>query len=92
MRHGYAVPFDAPAGTLRFAYPGALTPGSWPAEALRPANSMLFTSSDLGNGVFLSAGTGFGRSSNAGAPAATLGSSPGAVKHSGTSVAIKLSF
>jgi len=46
----------------------------------------------LGNGMFLSAGTGYGHST-AGAPAAGLGSSTsGDAKHSGPSVAVKLSF
>ena len=58
-----------------------------------PSLSALFIRSDLGNGVFLSAGTGYGSHSLAGAPAASLGSgSPGGQKHGGASVALKLSF
>jgi hypothetical protein len=58
----------------------------------RATASAMFTTSDLGNGMFLSAGTSFGRT-GAGAPAAGLSSNlSGDGKHSGPSLAIKLSF
>jgi len=75
-----------------FQYSSMLTPSGNLNEFARPYSSVLFTSSDLGNGVFLSAGTYNGGHSMAGAPAASLGNGTGAPKHSGSGVAIKLSF
>jgi hypothetical protein len=77
-RHSYQNPFK-PTGNL--------------GEPGLPSASALFTSSDLGNGVFLSAGTGYGIRSTAGAPAASVGNSAtGGPKHSGSAVNFKLSF
>lgn len=92
MRGNFSLPSGPTFGAFRLAYQDALKPAASFGDLARPNNSLMFSTSDLGNGVFLSAGTGFGHSA-AGAPAATLGSSTsGEVKHSGPSVALKLSF
>lgn len=92
LRGSYRLPVDSSTG-FRLSYQGMYRPGPAFSETGLPSASALFTTSDLGNGVFLSAGTGYGSHSMAGAPAATLGntSTPGA-RHSGPSVALKLSF
>lgn len=64
----------------------AFDPGLFPG-------STLFSSSDLGNGIVFSAGTGSGSRSAAGAPAASLGTgTAGGQKHSSPLVNLKLSF
>jgi len=92
MRGSFNVPFSSSTSSLRFAYQDVLRLGGNPGELARPSTSMMFSTSDLGNGVFFSAGTSYGRSM-AGSPAASLGSNASAAgKHSGPSVALKLSF
>jgi hypothetical protein len=92
LRGSYSLPFGAPSSGLRFSYPGAIFAAGSAGDSPRPSGSMTFTSSDLGNGMFFSAGTGYSHST-AGAPAAGLGSNASAgAKHSGPSVALKLSF
>jgi hypothetical protein len=95
MRGSFSLPFGSsaglPPGSLRFTYQGSLRPGGAFSDPGHPNPSAMFTTSDLGNGVFLSAGTGYGIRSTAGAPAASLGNE-GGQKHSGTAVNLKLSF
>ena len=96
MRGSLSLPFSSPypgtpSGSLRFTYRDTLRPGAAFGDLNHPNTSAMFTTSDLGNGVFFSAGTGYGIRSTAGAPAASLGNE-GGPKHSGTAVNLKLSF
>jgi len=92
MRGSLNVPLSSSTSSLRFTYQDAIRLGGNPGEMARPSASMMFSTSDLGNGVFFSAGTSYGRSMG-GTPAASLGSNSSAEgKHSGPSVALKLSF
>ena len=92
LRGSFSLPFDSAPGSFRLSYRDPLRPGVNFGDLARPSTSLMFSTPDLGNGVFLSAGTGL-RHSVAGAPAAGLGSSSsGDAKHSGPSVAVKLSF
>ena len=92
MRGSFSLPSSPTFGTFRLSYRDALRPGVNFGDLARPSNSLMFSTTDLGNGMFLSAGTGFGHTT-AGAPASGLGSSTsGDAKHSGPSVAVKLSF
>lgn len=92
LMHGAANLQLNSSSAFRFQYSSMLTPSDNLNGFARPYNSVLFTSSDLGNGVFLSAGTYNGSHSMAGAAAASPGNGTGAPKHSGSGVAIKLSF
>jgi len=95
MRGSFNLPFSSssglPSSSLRFTYQDTLRSGGVFGDPVHPNSSAMFTTSDLGNGVFLSAGTGYGIRSTAGAPAASLGNESGP-KHSGTAVNLKLSF
>lgn len=92
MRGSLSAPASQSLGAFKFSYQDTFRPGASFDDLGRPYGSAIFTSPDLGNGVFFSAGTGYG-SHSAGAPAATLGNgSPGAPKHSGSAVNLKLSF
>ena len=92
MRGSYMLPLNSGASRLRFNFQDQMRPGANLNDLTRPTASAMFSTSDLGNGMFLSAGTSYGRM-NAGAPAAGLGSNlSGEGKHSGPSLAIKLSF
>lgn len=93
MRGSFNLPLSSSSSGFRFSYQDALRPGGTPGDLGRPSASALFTTSDLGNGMFLSAGTGSGNRSMAGAPAAGLGNGTvGGPKQSGPSVNLKLSF
>jgi hypothetical protein len=93
MSGTFNLPLNSPSNSaLRFQYSGVLMPAANLSDLARPYGSTLFTSSDLGNGVFLSAGTYNSSHSMAGAPAASLGNGTGAPKHSASGVAINLSF
>ena len=91
MRESFSLPFTSSPKNFRFTYLDTLRPGGPLGDLGRPNTSAMFTTSDLGNGVFLSAGTGYGIRSAAGAPAAAFGTE-GGPKHSGTAVNLKLSF
>jgi hypothetical protein len=91
MRGSFNLPLSSSSSNFRFTYQDALRPGGTFGDLGHPNASAMFTTSDLGNGVFLSAGTGYGIRSTAGAPAASLGNEAG-TKHSGTAVNLKLSF
>jgi hypothetical protein len=93
MRGNSGLRLNSNFGAQRFSSQNTFRPiGNFGDPGL-PSASALFTSSDLGNGVFLSAGTGYGNHSTAGAPAASLGNgTSGGQKHSGASLALKLSF
>jgi hypothetical protein len=93
MRGNSGLRLNSNFGAQRFSSQNTFRPiGNFGDPGL-PSASALFTSSDLGNGVFLSSGTGYGNHSTAGAPAASLGNgTSGGQKHSGASLALKLSF
>jgi hypothetical protein len=86
------LPLNSGIGAVRLNYMDTIRPGSNIGDLAHPFASAMFTTSDLGNGMFLSAGTVYGNRSMAGAPAASLGVGPGGAKHSGPALAIKLSF
>ena len=94
MRANLRAPLGSSPAAFRLSYQQSLgSIGYYPVTDFSHILATgMFTSSDLGNGMFLSAGTGSGRHSMAGDPAASLGNGSGAPKHSGPSVAIKLSF
>jgi hypothetical protein len=94
MRGKLSLPLNTSYGAFRFSYrDNLLGPGGNLGDLGRPSASAMFRTSDLGNGMYLSAGAMSGSRSMAGAPAAGLGGSQsGGEKHSGTSVAIRLSF
>jgi hypothetical protein len=92
MRRSFITPSKPSTNSFRIANQDPVRIESSFSDLARPNAAAIFTTSDLGNGVFLSAGTNFGRSS-AGAPAAGLGSNTSPEgKHFGPSLAIKLSF
>jgi len=94
LRGSYRLPLDTAASGLKLSYQDMFRLGTPLGDLQRPSASALFTTTDLGNGVFLSAGTSFGSHSTAGAPAASLanGTAAGPKHSSGPSVALKLSF
>jgi len=93
MRGNFNLPFSSSSSSPRFTYQDALRPGSTLGNPGRPTASAMFTTSDLGNGVFLSAGTGYGARSMAGAPVAGVGNgTAGEHQPSGPSVNLRLSF
>jgi hypothetical protein len=86
------LPLNSGVGAFRLTYLDTIHPGSNIGDLVHPFASAMFSTSDLGNGMVLSAGTFYGNRSMAGAPAASLGNGPGGAKHSGPALAIKLSF
>jgi hypothetical protein len=93
VRGSSSLHMNSSLGKLSLADKDAFRPLGNLGDPGLPSASALFTSSDLGNGVFLSAGTGYGSRSVPGAPAASIGNSAsGGAKHSGTAVNLKLSF
>jgi hypothetical protein len=80
------------AATIRSTYRDALRADENLNQSSPFVPSAIFTTSDLGNGVFLSAGANTGGRSNVGAPAASLGNGAAGARHSGPSLGIKLSF
>jgi hypothetical protein len=92
LRGSYSLPLSSSSSSLKFSYQDVYKPGSSFTDLVRPSASAMFSTSDLGNGVFLSAGTSYGGHSLAGAPAASIGNGTAGSKHSGPSVALKLSF
>jgi hypothetical protein len=92
MRSTFNLPLNSSSSAFRFQYSNMLLPSANLSDLARPNGSVLFTSSDLGNGMFLSAGTYNSSHSMAGAPAASLANGTGAPKHSASGVAINLSF
>jgi hypothetical protein len=93
LRGNLAMPLSSSSSAFRFSYQNALRPGGSLSELGRPSGSILFRSSDLGNGIFFSAGTGYGSRTSPDAPSSSSGwtNTPGA-KHSGPAVNLKLSF
>ena len=93
MRGSIDLPLTSSYGAYRLSPQDRFAPNGNIGDLGRPYGAAIFTSSDLGNGMFLSAGSTFGSRSTAGAPAATLGNGQsGGARHSGPSVALKLSF
>jgi hypothetical protein len=92
MRGSYNMPLNSSTSSFKFSYQDMLRPGGNLGDLARPSASLMFSTSDLGNGMFFSAGTSYGHSI-AGAPAAGLGSNASPEgKHSGPALALKLSF
>ena len=92
MRGSYNMPLNSSTSSFKFSYQDMLRPGGNLGDLARPSASLMFSTSDLGNGMFFSAGTSYGHSA-AGTPAAGLGSNTSPEgKHSGPSLALKLSF
>lgn len=93
LRGNLAMPLSSSSSAFLFSYPDALRPGGSPRELGRGSGSILFSSSDLGNGIFFSAGTGYGSRTTPEAPPSSFGlaNTPGA-KHSGPALNLKLSF
>jgi hypothetical protein len=93
MRGSLNLPLSSSSSSaFRFQYSNMLTPAGNLSDLAHPYGSVLYTSSDLGNGMFLSAGTYGGGHSMAGAPTMPSANGTGAPKHSTSGVAIKLSF
>ena len=93
LRGSYNLPLNSSTSTFKLSYQDMFKPGAPLSDLGRPSASAMFSTSDLGNGMFLSAGTTYGSHSMAGAPAASIGNGAEAgSKHSGPSVAVKLSF
>lgn len=93
MRRSSSLPLNPSLGALRLSYQDTFRPIGNLGDLGLPSASALFSSPDLGNGVFLSAGTGYGMRPAAGAPAAAIGNSTsGGPKHSSPLVNLKLSF
>jgi hypothetical protein len=93
VRGSSSLHMNSPLGKLSLADKDRFRPIGNLGDPGLPSASALFTSSDLGNGVFLSAGTGYGSRSVPGAPAASIGNSASSgAKHSGTALNLKLSF
>jgi hypothetical protein len=88
LRGGINLPLNSSAGSCRFTYQDVVRPGATFAGLDHPAASLMFSTTDLGNGVFFSAGTSYGPHNLSGVP--SLGSA--GAKHSGPSVNLKLSF
>jgi len=87
LRTSYALPFNSSIGTFKLSFRDAMGPGN---HGQGTAGAM-FSTTNLGNGVFFSAGTNFGKGSMAGTPP---GGNMGATgpKPSRGAVALKLSF
>jgi len=86
------LPFNSSVGTLRMSYREMFGDGrnAIGTNFATGSGSATFGTSNLGNGMFLSAGTSYNSRSTAGS---TVGSAAlGGQKHSGPSVGLKLSF
>jgi hypothetical protein len=93
LRGNLAMPLSSSSSAFRFSYRDAPRPGGSPREPGRGSGSILFSSSDLGNGIFFSAGTGYGSRTTPEAPSSGFGltNAPSA-KHSGPALNLKLTF
>jgi hypothetical protein len=80
------------ANAFRSTYRDALQADGSLSDSSLFVPSAMFTTSDLGNGVFFSAGVNGGSRTNVGAPAASLGNGGAGGRHSGPALGIKLSF
>jgi hypothetical protein len=93
LRGNLAMPLSSSSSAFRFSYQDALRPGGSLSELGRPSGSILFSSSELGNGVFFSAGTGYGiRTTPEGSSNGSGWTNTPGAKHSGPAVNLKLSF
>jgi hypothetical protein len=91
MRESFNLPSGSSSSSFKFSYQDALRPYGTSGDPGRPSASALFSTSDLGNGMVLSAG--YGSHPIGGAAASGLGSgATGNQKHSGPSVNLRLSF
>jgi hypothetical protein len=95
-RASFAVPFSSSVGTFKLTFRDRMVPGAngTGANFGQGTAGAMFSTTNLGNGMFFSAGTNFGKGSMAGAPPGGFGSNMGAAgpKHSGPAVTLKLSF
>lgn len=92
MRSTFGVPLNGPSTSFKLSLQDTFRTAGAFAGPARPAAG-LFTTTDLGNGMLLTAGTTLGSHSMAGAPAATLpNGTASAPRHSGPSLGLKLSF
>jgi len=92
MGNSLNLPFNSYVGAFRPSYRDLFGEGmnSMGGNLGKGSASTMFSTSNLGNGMFLSAGSSFGRRSAAGpAPSAAL---PAGQKHLGPSVGLKLTF
>lgn len=93
MRTNRGQPLSPSLGTFRLPYRELFKPGRDSGDPALFPGSTMFSTTDLGNGVFFSAGTGSGSRPVAGAPAASLGNGTAAgQKHPSPLVNLKLSF
>jgi hypothetical protein len=96
MRANIAVPFASPVGTFKLTYRNVLIPGVSGAggNSGQGTTGAMFSTTNLGNGMFFSAGTNIGRGSMAGTPPGGFGSNAGNTgpKPSRPAVTLKLSF
>ena len=88
----FSLPFNFAVGAFRPSYREMLGDGRYATSGSFGADrgSAMFGASNLGNGVFLSAGTSYSRRSIAGAAAGN--SMAGGQKHLGPSVGLRLTF
>lgn len=91
MRSNWNTPLNASADKPRSSFQAPFAFGTNLGDLTHPLTNGLYTTTDLGNGMFLSAGTYFGHS-NVGAPAAGMGSNASGAKRPGPSLGVKLSF
>ena len=91
MRGSWNQPLDASSGNSRLSFEAPFRPGAILGGLAHPPTTGLYSTTDLGNGMFLSAGTSFGHS-NADAPPAVMGGNAAGARHSGPSLGVKLSF
>jgi hypothetical protein len=96
MRANIALPFASSVGSFKLTYRDMLNPGASGTGGNfgQGTTGVLFTTTNLGNGVFFSAGTNVGKGSMAGTPPGGFGSNSGATgpKPSRPAVTLKLSF
>ena len=96
LRPSFALPLKSSIGTFKFSFRDRLAPGGNASGAsLGPGTpGAMFSTTNLGNGVFFSAGTNFGKGAMAGTPLGGFGRNGGTAgaKSPGPAVTLKLSF
>jgi len=95
MRSSFTLPLASSVGTFKLSYRDMFGPSgnAMGGNIGRGSASAMFGTSNLGNGMFLSAGTGYGSRTMASGPGnSSMTGNAGGQRHSGPSVALKLSF
>ena len=94
MRANIEVPLASSVSTFKLTYRNVLIPGVNGGSFGQGTPGGMFSTTNLGNGVFFSAGTNIGKGSMAGTPPGGFGSNSGATgpKPSRPAVTLKLSF